>query len=75
MSRLFITYVCVQTGVIDCGWEVWSSCFCDHRLNLAKKGSGVMYRVRKCCEACPNEPSCANGVEFSECFCKRQTSE
>ncbi|KAK2561194.1 Semaphorin-5B [Acropora cervicornis] len=61
-------------GVIDCGWEVWSSCFCDHGLNLAKEGSGVMYRVRKCCRTCPNEPSCANSVEFKMCFCKRETS-
>ncbi|XP_067023378.1 semaphorin-5A-like isoform X6 [Acropora muricata] len=61
-------------GVIDCDWEVWSSCFCDHGLNLAKKGSGVMYRVRKCCRTCPNEPSCANSAEFKMCFCKRETS-
>ncbi|XP_044179118.1 LOW QUALITY PROTEIN: semaphorin-5A-like [Acropora millepora] len=61
-------------GVIDCGWEVWSSCFCDHGLNLAKKGSGIMYRVRKCCRTCPNEASCANSVEFKMCFCKRPTS-
>ncbi|XP_044178744.1 semaphorin-5B-like isoform X2 [Acropora millepora] len=61
-------------GVIDCDWEVWSSCFCDHGLNLAKKGSGVMYRVRKCCRTCPNEPSCASSAEFKMCFCKRETS-
>ncbi|XP_015748539.1 PREDICTED: semaphorin-5A-like [Acropora digitifera] len=64
----------VRKGVIDCSWDVWSSCFCDHGLNLAKKGSGVMYRVRKCCSTCPNEPSCANSVEFKLCFCKRPTS-
>lgn len=33
-----------------------------------------MYRVRKCCRTCPNEPSCANGPEFKMCFCKRETS-
>ena len=75
MSRFVITYVCVQTGVIDCSWDVWSSCVCDHGLNLAEKGSGVKYRVRKCCSRCPNDPSCPNSVEFEMCICKRQTSE
>ena len=75
MNRFVIMYICVQTGVIDFSWGVWSSCICDHGLNLAEKGSGVMYRVRKCCSTYPNEPPCANSDQFKTCFCKRPTSE
>ena len=74
MSTLFVPYVCVQTGVIDNSWDAWSSCACDHGLDLTK-GTGVMYRVRKCYRTCPNEPSCANSVEFKMCFCEKPTSE